>query len=242
MSKNNEKLDVQAVPRHVAIIMDGNGRWAESRGLTRTEGHRAGAERVKEIVYKCLELGVQYLTIYTFSKENWKRSKTEISGIMKLSGFFFRSSFRTMRKDGVFFVHLGDKSGLPRSVTKVIHNIEKNNAEEPKLHLCIAFNYSGRAEIALAFRKLSEKVGRGELKPEEIDEELISQSLYTKEIPDPDLLIRTGGEMRVSNFLLWQIAYSEFWVTGVLWPDFTGELFEKALSEYTKRERRFGGV
>jgi undecaprenyl diphosphate synthase len=231
-----------AIPRHVAIIMDGNGRWAEGRGLSRSEGHRAGAERVEEIVYTCLARGIRYLTIYAFSKENWKRPVYEVNGIMRLAQIFFRRSFNKLKKEGVFFVHVGDREGLPVSVLRIIEDMERNNAKKRDLHLCIAFNYSGRSEIARACRLLGELIQKGEMQPSDIDERMVADTLFTAGIPDPDLLIRTGGELRVSNFLLWQIAYTELWVTDVLWPDFSVDVFDRALSEYGKRERRFGAV
>ncbi len=234
--------DEALVPRHVAIIMDGNGRWAEERGLPRSEGHLAGAERVEEIVYACLSNGVRYLTIYAFSKENWKRPAYEVNGIMRLAQIFFRRSFNKLKRDGVYFVHVGDRKGLPVSVLRIIDNMEKNNANRRDLHLCIAFNYSGRAEIVRACRLLGTRIEKKEMHPSDISERMVADSLFTRGIPDPDLLIRTGGEMRVSNFLLWQIAYAELWVTDVLWPDFTADIFNQALSEYGKRERRFGAI
>jgi len=230
------------VPQHVAIIMDGNGRWAEKRGLKRSEGHLAGAARVEEIVYACLSNGVRYLTVYAFSKENWKRPAYEVNGIMRLAQIFFKRSFNRLKKDGVYFVHIGDRDGLPRSVLRIIDDMERNNADRRDLHLCIAFNYSGRAEITRACRQLGELIKKKDIDPVDISEEMIAGSLFTRGIPDPDLLIRTGGEMRVSNFLLWQIAYAEIWVTDVLWPDFTADIFNQALSEYGKRERRFGTI
>ncbi len=236
------EMGVIPIPRHIAIVMDGNGRWAYERGLPRSEGHRAGARRVKEIALKCLEIGVSYLTIYAFSKENWKRPRAEINAIMKLTEIFYRREFRELRDEGVYFVHLGDREELPRSVVRILDNIERNNAETRNLVLSIAFNYSGRSEIARAARILAEEAAQGTVRPQDITEELVGARLYTSEIPDPDLFIRTGGEMRVSNFLLWQIAYSEIWVTDVLWPDFTGEVLQRAIEEFGKRERRFGGV
>ncbi len=236
------EMGVMPIPRHIAIVMDGNGRWAYERGLPRSEGHRAGARRVKEIALKCLEIGVSYLTIYAFSKENWKRPRAEINAIMKLTEIFYRREFRELRDEGVYFVHLGDREELPRSVVRILDNIERNNAETRNLVLSIAFNYSGRSEIARAARILAEEAAQGTVRPQDITEELVGARLYTSEIPDPDLFIRTGGEMRVSNFLLWQIAYSEIWVTDVLWPDFTGEVLQRAIEEFGKRERRFGGV
>jgi undecaprenyl diphosphate synthase len=234
--------DGSRIPRHVAIIMDGNGRWATQRGIPRNEGHRAGAERVKEIVDTCLELGIEYLTIYAFSTENWRRPKSEVDGIMKLAEFFFVRFFGEMRDKGVYFIHLGSRKGLPGSIIKIIDTIEKNNTSEIRMNLSIAFNYGGRAEITDAFKRLGERVLKGELNPGDITEDHIRDALYTKGIPDPDLLIRTGGEMRLSNFLVWQSAYSELWITDTLWPDFTKELFLKAIADYGRRERRFGGL
>jgi len=230
------------IPRHIAIVMDGNGRWARQRGLPRIEGHRAGAKRVKEIARACMAMGVRYLTIYAFSKENWKRPRAEVNAIMKLTEVFYRREFGELRDDGVYFVHLGDRTNLPRSVIRVLDNIESNNSEQRNLILSIAFNYSGRSEITHAARLLAEKVQRGDLKPEDITEDQVSGHLYTVDIPDPDLFIRTAGELRVSNFLLWQIAYAEIWVTDVLWPDFTEEVLRRAVDDFGNRERRFGGL
>lgn len=234
--------DENTTPQHVAIIMDGNGRWAKMKGIPRIEGHRVGAGRVREIVEKCLEIGIKYLSIYAFSKENWKRPQKEVSGIMKLTENFFNREFRRLRNKGVYFVHLGDRRGLPNFVTGIIDNMEKNNAEERKMYLNIAFNYSGRSELVEAFRRLGKLVQAGKINPESITEMDIDQSLYTSGMPDPDLLIRTGGEIRVSNFLLWQIAYTELWVTDVLWPDFSAQLFQNAIDDYMKRKRRFGKI
>lgn len=231
-----------SIPKHIAIVMDGNGRWARERGLSRSEGHRAGARRVKEIARTCMDVGVQFLTIYAFSKENWKRPRAEISAIMKLTEIFYQREFKVLRDEGVHFVHLGDRDNLPKTVLKVLDNIEANNTEERRLVLSIAFNYSGRSEIARAARLVADKSIRGELRPGDITEQLVGDHLYAPDIPDVDLFIRTGGEMRVSNFLLWQIAYAEIWVTHVLWPDFTGEILKSAIENYGKRDRRFGGV
>jgi len=230
------------IPRHIAIVMDGNGRWAKERGLTRSEGHRAGARRVKEIARTCMDMGVRFLTIYAFSKENWKRPRAEISAIMKLTEIFYQREFKELKDEGVHFVHLGDRENLPKSVERVLNNIERNNTNERKLVLSIAFNYSGRFEIARAARLVAEEAIRGAVQPKDITEEFVGNHLYTSDIPDVDLFIRTGGEKRVSNFLLWQIAYAEIWVTDVLWPDFTGEVLGEAVDDFGKRERRFGGV
>jgi undecaprenyl diphosphate synthase len=234
--------DTNPIPRHIAIVMDGNGRWAHERSLPRTEGHRAGARRVKEIARTCMDIGVPFLTIYAFSKENWKRPRAEINAIMKLTDFFYRREFRELRNEGVYFVHLGDRRGLPRSVEKVLDGIERDNTEKRNLVLSIAFNYSGRSEIVRAARLVAEEAARGSVRPQDITEEYVGRHLYTSDIPDVDLFIRTGGEMRVSNFLLWQIAYAEIWVTDTLWPDFTGEVLKQAIDDFGKRERRFGGV
>jgi undecaprenyl diphosphate synthase len=222
--------------------MDGNGRWARERGLTRSEGHRAGAQRVKEIARTCIALGVPFLTIYAFSKENWKRPRAEISAIMKLTEIFYKREFKELRDEGVYFVHLGDRENLPKSVERVLNNIEANNTDERRLVLSIAFNYSGRSEIVRAARLMAEESIRGVVQPQDITEKFVENHLYTSDIPDVDLFIRTGGEMRVSNFLLWQIAYAEIWVTDVLWPDFTGEVLRRAVNDFGRRERRFGGV
>jgi undecaprenyl diphosphate synthase len=233
---------MRKVPRHIAVIMDGNGRWARQRGYPRTEGHRAGAGRVREIVEKCLELGVEYLTVYAFSKENWRRPRSEVSAILRLSEFFFRKEFDYLKGKGVFFAHLGEREGLPRYVRRIIENMEKHNATERRLQLNIAFNYGGRSEITRACRALMERAASGSIDPGALTEEELAGALFTAGVPDPDLLIRTGGEHRVSNFLLWQIAYTEIWISDTLWPDFTADHLEKAVQEYAKRSRRFGGL
>jgi undecaprenyl diphosphate synthase len=233
---------MEKIPRHIAIIMDGNGRWAKQRGCPRTEGHRAGAGRVREIVEKCLELGVEYLTVYAFSKENWKRPRSEVSAILRLSEFFFKKEFEYLKEKGVFFAHLGEREGLPRYVLRIIENMERNNARERKLQLNIAFNYGSRSEITSACRTLMERAARGLLSPSSLTEETLGAALFTSGTPDPDLLIRTGGEFRVSNFLLWQIAYSEIWVADTLWPDFTSAHLLRAVEDFAKRARRFGGL
>lgn len=242
MSHATEIETSTKIPQHVAIIMDGNGRWAKKRGLIRTEGHKAGAERIREIVQKCLELGIRYLTLYAFSKENWKRPKNEVNSIMRLSERFFYREFDRLKREGVYIVHLGDRKGLPSRLLKLLDRIEANNTQEQRIYLNIAFNYSGRSELVEAFKKMAHKMDEGEFDPSEITEDAIQRFLYTKGIPDPDLLIRTGGEQRVSNFLLWQIAYTELWVTDILWPDFTAEVFMNAIHDYSGRKRRFGGI
>ncbi|RKX95916.1 MAG: isoprenyl transferase [Spirochaetes bacterium] len=236
-NKNERKL-----PEHVAIIMDGNGRWAQKKGLPRSEGHREGAIRLREIIHASLEEGIRYLTVYAFSKENWNRPVTEVNSIMRLAEYFFRKEFNKLKKEGVFFKHLGDIYGLPDNIKRIIDEMHRNNAKERRLTLSIAFNYSGRSEIVSATRKIASLVADGKIKLEDINEELISNNLYTSGIPDPDLLIRTSGELRISNFLLWQSAYTEIWVTKTLWPDFSPRLYRKALEDYSKRDRKFGGI
>jgi undecaprenyl diphosphate synthase len=230
------------IPRHIAIIMDGNGRWAKQNGYPRTQGHKAGAGRVREIVEKCLELGVEYLTVYAFSKENWKRPRGEVNAILRLSQLFFKKEFGPLKEKGVFFVHLGEKEGLPRYVVRIIENMVRNNTRDRKLQLNIALNYGSRSEITSACRSLMERAARGQLEPSALTEETLGAALYTAGIPDPDLLIRTGGEVRVSNFLLWQIAYTELYISDMLWPDFTAVHLLGAIEEYSKRSRRFGGL
>lgn len=230
------------IPNHIAIIMDGNGRWAEKRGLPRNAGHMEGAKRVTDIVEACLDMGVAYLSIYAFSKENWRRPREEVSGIMRLTEYFFKNQFRVLREKGVFFVHLGEKKGLPDFVLRIIDEIERSNIENPRMHLCIGFNYSGRDEIIRACRKIFNRISMGDIKPGDVSEKMFSDYLDTAGIPDPDLLIRTAGEMRVSNFMLWQIAYSELWVTETLWPDFTVNHLKEAITDYQRRYRKFGGL
>ncbi len=229
------------LPRHVAVIMDGNGRWAERRGLARIHGHEQGAERADEIVEEAVELGISHLTLYTFSKENWVRPRPEVNFLLNtLLSHYLDEKLPKLKKNGVRFNVIGNIQDLGLDVQKKI----KRNMEETrsckKLVLTLALSYSGREEITNACRKIAEKVKEGKLTPEAIDETAIQRELYTADLPDPDLLIRTSGEFRVSNFLLWQISYAEIYVTETLWPDFTPEEFHKAIEDYQKRDRRFG--
>ena len=237
-----EMLDLNKIPLHIAIIMDGNGRWAKNKGLPRTWGHRKGMEALERTVKASMDLGVKYLTLYAFSTENWKRPEEEVGVLMNLLIEFVDKKINELNEKGVKVVHIGSKEHVAPKVEKKIRYAESLTQNNEKMILNLAFNYGSRQEIARAMQKIALKVAAGELKPEEIDERLIEQNLYTANMPDPDLLIRTGGEMRISNYLLWQIAYSEFWVTKKFWPDFAKEDLWQAVYDYQKRSRRFGGL
>lgn len=223
-------------PKHVAVIMDGNGRWAKERGLPRVAGHRAGVKTVREIVKASIDFGVPVLTLYAFSQENWKRPKEEITVLMKLLDFFLDKELKSLIRQGVRFRTLGRIEALPLGVQKKIKEAVEKTSNNDKLILNIALNYGARTEILDAVRAILQDA------PAELTEEYFSGQLYTQGLPDPDLLIRTSGEMRLSNFLLWQLSYAEFYVTKKYWPDFTREDYLKALREYQKRERRFGDI
>src|SRR5262245_33427814 len=237
-----QQIDMGRLPAHVAIIMDGNGRWATKRNLPRLAGHRAGAESVRCAVETAARLGLKCLTLYAFSTENWKRPKLEIRALMDLLVEFLRKELPNLRKNNIRFQMLGRVEGLHISVLEQIRKAEFATFQNTGLQLNVALNYSGRAELLDAFRAIACAVAAGELAIEDINDELISDKLYTRQIPDPDLLIRTSGEMRLSNFLLWQIAYSEIYVTDKLWPDFRRPDIFAAIIDYQKRERRFGGL
>ena len=233
-----EKL---APPRHIAIIMDGNGRWAKKRGLPRTAGHAAGAESFRRIANYCRTLGVEYLTVYAFSTENWKRSADEVAGIMRLLGRYLREALEDMEKNRVCFRFFGDLSKLSPDLQKLCQTAESRSAEyDVQVNFCL--NYGGRAEIVRAAKSFATDVAEGKRDPEELTEELLSQYLYSKDVPDPELIIRPSGELRTSNFLLWQSAYSEYVFMNVLWPDFSPEDLDQAIEEYHRRNRRFGGT
>jgi undecaprenyl diphosphate synthase len=231
-----------ALPRHIAIIMDGNGRWAQQRGLPRIEGHRHAATAVRETVERCAQLGVGYLTLYSFSLENWKRPETEVHGLMSLYAQYLASERATIMDNNVRLVQVGRREGLPAHVLRELDETIEASRENTGLTLCLALNYGSRAEIVDAVRQLAGRVERGELQAEAIDERAISGALYTAGIPDPDLVVRTAGEMRISNFLLWQISYAELYVTEVLWPDFREQDLYTAIKSYVRRERRYGAV
>ena len=228
-------------PRHIAIIMDGNGRWAKKRGLPRTAGHAAGAESFRRIANYCRTLGVEYLTVYAFSTENWKRSQEEVAGIMKLLHRYLVEALADMEKNRVRFRFFGDLSRLTPELRKLCRDAEKRSEEyDVQVNFCL--NYGGRDEIVRAARAFGQDVADGKRTPEELTEELFSDYLYSSDVPDPELIIRPSGEQRISNFLLWQSAYSEYVFMNVLWPDFTPEDLDKAIEEYHRRNRRFGGT
>ena len=235
-------VPAEAMPRHVAIIMDGNGRWAQQRGLPRIEGHRHGVESVREAVTECAKLGIECLTLYSFSLENWTRPADEVAGLMSLYAQELISERPELMENDIQLVQLGRRERLPTEVLQELDTTAEISGSNRRMKLCLALNYGSRAEIVDAVRSIAERVERGEMRPAEIDEATISANLYTAGLPDPDLLIRTAGEMRISNFLLWQISYAELYVTPVLWPDFRREHLYTALRTYAGRERRYGGV
>ena len=233
-------LDHARLPRHVAIIMDGNGRWARGRGLPRVMGHRSGIKAVRAAVEMAREAGIEVLTLYAFSVENWKRPADEVSTLMRLLNEYLRRELSTLMKNEIRLNVLGDFQGLPTLVQRQLERVMKETAENRGMTLNLALNYGGRSEIVQAARRIAEQVKAGKLKPAGLDEELFSRFLYTGGQPDPDLLIRTSGEHRISNFLLWQISYAELYLTSKLWPDFGKTDFLEALREYQRRKRRFG--
>lgn len=230
------------VPKHVAIIMDGNGRWAQARGLPRIEGHRQGAQSVRRACEVCVEMGVKVLTLYCFSSENWKRPKEELNFLMGLLKQFLIQESKTLVEKNIRLSVIGRRDGLPSDVLEEMDRAIAKSENMTGLELCLAINYGSRQEITDAVRSIAQKVQTGTLTPDKIDESTISQHLYTAKLPDPDLLIRTSGELRLSNYLLWQISYSELWITKRAWPEFSREDFLSAIEDYSKRHRRFGGL
>jgi len=235
-----KKQEPKSIPEHVAIIMDGNGRWANRQGLARIEGHRVGADRLEEVMKAAQEAGVRYLTLYAFSKENWQRPKEEVAFLMQLLSTYLDRKLPELKENNIVFNTIGDISDMPAEVQSKIERNMRETKDHTGLTVTFAFSYSSRYEITQACRRIAEEAARGDLDPRAITEDMISQRLYTANLPDPDLLIRTSGEMRISNFLLWQISYAELYVTKTCWPEFNREEFFKALREYQKRERRFG--
>ena len=229
-------------PRHVAIIMDGNGRWATQRGRPRLFGHHAGAKRVREIVEACPEFGVKYLTIFAFSTENWKRTQVEVAGLMSLFRRYITKEAQALNLEGVRVRFIGDRVRLDRKLTALMDELEALTMANTRVNLTIAINYGGRDEVARATKRLAEDVAQGRLSPSDVDEETLPKYLDTHVLPDPDLVIRTSGEARISNFLLWQSAYAEYEFIDTLWPDFSAAEFGRLVARYGQRERRFGGV
>ena len=236
------ELDTTKLPAHVAIIMDGNGRWAKKRLLNRVNGHERGSETVRTIVRTCRQIGISYLTLYAFSTENWQRPKVEIEALMALLKKFLQSERKEMVENNIRLRAIGQINRLPNKVRKELDRTMAATSELTGMNLILALSYGGRAEIIRMVRDVAEKIKDGMVDPEAVNEELISEHLYTRDIPDPDLLIRTSGEMRISNFLLWQIAYTELFVTNTLWPDFNKEEFLQILKDFAARVRRFGVV
>lgn len=235
-----KELDINSIPKHIAIIMDGNGRWAKKRGFTRSMGHREGSRTLKKIVEACYQLGVKYLTVYAFSTENWSRPQEEVDELMKLLLEYLRNAEKELAGKKVRIRVIGEKKNLPDEIVKEIERVEKNTENIEGLDFIIALNYGGRQELVEAVSRLVEDFDAGLIT--EINEKAISERLYTNGIPNPDLLIRTSGEMRLSNFLIWQLSYSEFYFSDVLWPDFSENHLKEAIISYQGRQRRFGGV
>ncbi len=242
MLQKNTELENQQVPRHIAIIMDGNGRWAKKRGLPRNAGHAAGSETFRRIANYCRSIGVSYLTVYAFSTENWRRSADEVGGIMKLLGKYLKEALRDMEKNNVRFCFFGDLTKLSPELQALCRDAQERSAAYTGVQVNFCLNYGGRDELVSAAKAFARDVASGKYSPEELTEDKFATYLYSADVPDPELIIRPSGEMRTSNFLLWQSAYSEYVFMDVLWPDFTPEDLDRAIAEYQRRNRRFGGV
>ena len=250
---NNEQTDADIklqkeisesgkIPGHIAIIMDGNGRWAQTKGNVRIFGHKAGVESVRDITESCAQLGVKHLTLYAFSTENWNRPTIEVNGLMKILVNSLKKEAERLNKNNIKFVTIGQIERLPEKCQKQISEVTELTKDNDSLQLCLALSYSGRWDITEAVKKLAKQVESGDLKPDDINDELIGANLSTAEVPDPDLIIRTSGEFRISNFLLWQLAYSELYITETFWPDFRRDELYEAIKSYQDRDRRYGGV
>jgi undecaprenyl diphosphate synthase len=235
-------IDLNRLPEHVAIIMDGNGRWAKKKLMNRVRGHQKGTEVVREIVRASREIGISYLTLYAFSEENWKRPQREISALMNILKQFLKSELPEMQENGIKLQAIGRTEKLPEDTKKILHDIIEKTADNKDMVLTLALSYGGRQEITDSVRKIACRIEKNQITSNDITEELISNCLYTGVIPDPDLLIRTSGEYRISNFLLWQIAYTEIYITPTLWPDFNKDEYLTAIKDFQKRDRRFGGT
>ena len=237
-----EGVNFMKIPAHIAIILDGNGRWAKAKGMPRNYGHAQGSKNVERICEEAYRMGVKYLTVYAFSTENWNRPKDEVDALMKLLRNYMKTCLKTAAKNDMKVRVIGDKTGLDEDIRNRIAELEEATKDNGGLNFQIALNYGSRDEIVRAVRRVSEDVKEGKVKPEDIDEKMFEQYLDTHDIPDPDLMIRTSGELRLSNYLLWQLAYTEFYFTDVPWPDFTKEELSKAIEQYNRRDRRYGGV
>ena len=235
-------IDPKRLPKHVAVIMDGNGRWAKKRGISRVRGHEKGAEAVREIVRTSREIGISWLTLYAFSEENWKRPKHEIQALMKLLKRFLKGELKEMQENGIRLKTIGRTHKLPDDTRKILIETIEKTASNKDLVLTLALSYGGRQEVMDAIRNIATEIEAGRISASEISEQLISNTLYTAGMPEPDLLIRTSGEYRISNFLLWQIAYTEIYITPTLWPDFGKEDYLAAIQDFQERERRFGAT
>lgn len=233
--------DENNLPQHIAVIMDGNRRWAKKRGLLALQGHRKGIETVKTLLNNVLAYHIPYITLFSFSSENWRRSETEVSGLMELLKYFLKAELKTFHEKGIKLRFIGSRQNIAADIIDLFEQVEQETKNYDKLHLTIAFNYGGRAEITEATQKIALDIQQNKLKIEDITEDAFSGYLYTHDLPEPDLLLRTSGEIRISNFLLWQLAYSEMIFVDTPWPDFSKQDFEKVLEEYQKRIRRFGG-
>jgi len=240
--KGPDLNDKKKLPVHIAVIMDGNGRWASRRGLPRSAGHREGANTLKRIVKECDDIGIKYLTAYAFSTENWSRPKDEVDALMSLLLEFLRNAEKELAGKNIRILVIGDTDKLSEEIRREIKRVVGSTSANTGLTLVIALNYGGRREIAMAAARIAQEALEGKIKPENVDEKLFSDYLYTKGIPDPDLVIRPSGEHRLSNFLLWQSSYSEFWYSDILWPDFSKKHLLEAIGEYQKRNRRYGGL
>ncbi|OQY40594.1 isoprenyl transferase [Candidatus Atribacteria bacterium 4572_76] len=237
----NEIFDKNKLPKHLAIIMDGNGRWAEKKGLPRSAGHREGAKTVRRVITSCLNFNIPILTLFAFSTENWKRPKNEINYLIKLFERVLNKEKENLIKNNIKINFIGRLNELPNSLNETMNELSKSTRKNNKLILNIAINYGGRAEIVDAFKSIALKIVENKIDIKEINENIIKNNLYTHNLPDPDLLIRTAGEMRISNFMIWQVAYTEFWVTPIFWPDFSENNLVEAIINFQKRVRKYGG-
>lgn len=240
--KISQKIDYERLPKHIGVIMDGNGRWAKKRGLPRSAGHSAGANTLKKIVTECNKMGIRYITVYAFSTENWSRPKDEVDYLMNLLMDYLKNAETTLAGENVVIKAIGSRAELSDELCRQIEKTEKFTSKNDGIVMNIALNYGAREELVKAVKKISEEVADGKLKSESVTPDIISQHLYTAGQPDPDLIIRTSGELRLSNFMLWQAAYSELWFTDKLWPDFGIDDLHRAIIDFQNRNRRFGGV